>query len=169
METPGQPQRFGSYLVLERIGDGGMAEIFLAKMTGYSGFEKYVALKKILPRYSSSPAFAKMLIHEAKLAAQLSHPNIIEVQECNEDSDGTPFSVMEPLCGRSLYRALVEEGTFSLGRALDILRPLASALQFANDHGIVHAGLKLGSIFLHEQRRGEGLVTYCEVVKLLRY
>lgn len=124
-----------------------------------------------IPRRGADPCLQprRRFLREIEVLAGLSHPNIIEVQECNEDSDGTPFSVMEPLCGRSLYRALVEEGTFSLGRALDILRPLASALQFANDHGIVHAGLKLGSIFLHEQRRGEGLVTYCEVVKLLDF
>ena len=65
------PVRFGPYTIFDRIGDGGMAEIFLAKLEGYHGFEKVIALKKILPRYSENPSFASMLIHEAKLAAKI--------------------------------------------------------------------------------------------------
>ena len=108
MSTPHNPlpaQRFGPYVILDRIGDGGMAEIFLAKMQGYSGFEKLVALKKILPRYSQNPAFARMLIHEAKLAARLQHFNLVQVLDLGE-IDQQVFIAMEYVSGRDLAALL---------------------------------------------------------------
>lgn len=135
METPGQPQRFGSYLVLERIGDGGMAEIFLAKMTGYSGFEKYVALKKILPRYSSSPAFAKMLIHEAKLAARIQHFNVVQVLDLGE-IDGHVFIAMEYVRGRDLAALL--SNTYRRRERLPLSVSLCIALEFLTGLDFAH-------------------------------
>ncbi|MBI4820873.1 MAG: protein kinase [Deltaproteobacteria bacterium] len=106
MTTEGTgPEQFGSYLMLEQIGDGGMAEIFLAKMQGYSGFEKLVALKRILPRYSQNPAFAKMLIHEAKLAARIQHNNVVQVLDLGEAS-GRVYIAMEYIRGRDLAAIL---------------------------------------------------------------
>ncbi|MBI2372851.1 MAG: protein kinase [Deltaproteobacteria bacterium] len=106
MTTEGAaPEQFGSYLMLEQIGDGGMAEIFLAKMQGYSGFEKMVALKRILPRYSQNPAFAKMLIHEAKLAARIQHNNVVQVLDLGE-ALGRVYIAMEYIRGRDLAAIL---------------------------------------------------------------
>jgi DNA-binding response OmpR family regulator/tRNA A-37 threonylcarbamoyl transferase component Bud32 len=99
------PQRFGPYTVLDRIGDGGMAEIYLAKREGYSGFEKVLALKRILPRYSQNPAFARMLIHEAKLAARLQHFNVVQVHDLGE-IDRQVFIAMEYVNGRDLAALL---------------------------------------------------------------
>ncbi|MFO0728473.1 MAG: protein kinase [Myxococcota bacterium] len=136
METqPEQPQRFGSYLVLERIGDGGMAEIFLAKMTGYSGFEKYVALKKILPRYSSSPAFARMLIHEAKLAARIQHFNVVQVLDLGE-IDGHVFIAMEYVRGRDLAALL--SNTYRRRERLPLSISLCIALEFLTGLDFAH-------------------------------
>lgn len=82
-----------------------MAEIFLAKMQGYSGFEKLVALKRILPRYSQNPAFARMLIHEAKLAARLQHFNVVQVLDLGE-IDAQVYIAMEYVRGRDLAALL---------------------------------------------------------------
>lgn len=105
--TMGEPkaQRFGPYVILDRIGDGGMAEIFLAKIRGYSGFEKLVALKRIHPRYSQNQTFARMLVHEAKLAAALQHFNVVQVYDLGE-IDGQVFIAMEYVRGRDLANVL---------------------------------------------------------------
>ncbi|MBX2813822.1 MAG: protein kinase [Myxococcales bacterium] len=103
--APGENQRFGPYVILDRIGEGGMAEIFLAKMQGYSGFEKLIALKKILPKYSKNSTFANMMIHEAKLAAALNHFNVVQVYDLGE-IDGQIFIAMEYVRGRDLSAVL---------------------------------------------------------------
>lgn len=70
---------FGRYRLLERLGQGGMAEVFKAKSYGVEGFEKVVVIKKILPELAESAEFVEMFIHEAKLAVRLSHANIVQV------------------------------------------------------------------------------------------
>src|SRR3979411_103815 len=70
---------FGRYRLLERLGQGGMAEGFKAKSYGVEGFEKVVVIKRILPELAASEQFVDMFIHEAKLAVRLSHANIVQV------------------------------------------------------------------------------------------
>ncbi len=70
---------FGRYRLLERLGQGGMAEVFKAKSFGVEGFEKILVIKRILPELARSQEFTEMFIHEAKLAVRLSHANIVQV------------------------------------------------------------------------------------------
>ena len=70
---------FGRYRLLERLGRGGMAEVFKAKSFGVEGFEKVLVIKRILPELARRPDFVSMFIHEAKLAVRLSHANIVQV------------------------------------------------------------------------------------------
>jgi serine/threonine protein kinase/tetratricopeptide (TPR) repeat protein len=70
---------FGRYRLLERLGQGGMAEVFKAKSFGVEGFEKVLVIKRILPELARSQQFVDMFIHEAKLAVRLSHANIVQV------------------------------------------------------------------------------------------
>ena len=70
---------FGRYRLLERLGQGGMAEVFKAKSYGVEGFEKILVIKRILPELARSQEFVEMFIHEAKLAVRLSHANIVQV------------------------------------------------------------------------------------------
>ncbi len=70
---------FGRYRLLERLGQGGMAEVFKAKSYGVEGFEKVVVIKRILPQLARSAEFVEMFIHEAKLSVRLSHANIVQV------------------------------------------------------------------------------------------
>jgi serine/threonine protein kinase/tetratricopeptide (TPR) repeat protein len=70
---------FGRYRLLERLGQGGMAEVFKAKSYGVEGFEKVVVIKRILPELARSDEFVALFIHEAKLAVRLSHANIVQV------------------------------------------------------------------------------------------
>jgi len=73
--------RFGQYVLVRRIARGGMAEVFLAQQRGLEGFDRRVAVKRILPHLADSPDFVKMFFGEARLAAQLSHPNIVHIYE----------------------------------------------------------------------------------------
>ena len=73
--------RFGQYVLVRRIARGGMAEVFLAQQRGLEGFDRRVAVKRILPHLADSPDFMKMFFGEAKLAAQLAHPNIVHIYE----------------------------------------------------------------------------------------
>src|SRR5260370_42080900 len=72
-EEPTDGTRFGQYVLLEKIATGGMAEVWKARMRGVEGFQKIVAIKKILPHLSDNQDFIEMFVDEAKLAAQLNH------------------------------------------------------------------------------------------------
>ena len=81
---------FGRYRLLERLGQGGMAEVFKAKSYGVEGFEKVVVIKRILPELAKSTEFVEMFIHEAKLAVRLSHANIVQVFDLGSRRSATP-------------------------------------------------------------------------------
>ncbi len=95
------PRLFGKYYLLELINVGGMAEVFKAKMFGVEGFEKIVAIKKILPEVAEDGDFIRMFIDEAKIAVQLSHPNIVQILELGKIEDSY-FIAMELVNGKDL-------------------------------------------------------------------
>ena len=76
-----QPTQFGKYQLLDNIAVGGMAELFRAKLTGVQGFEKLIAIKKILPNLSEEENLITAFIDEAKLAALLHHENIVQIYD----------------------------------------------------------------------------------------
>lgn len=146
---PGEPEatRFGQFQLEERIAVGGMAEVWKARMTGVEGFEKTVAIKKILPHLSESGDFEKMFIEEAKLAADLNHDNIVRINDLGRIEDSY-FIAMEYVEGKDLRRILTaarKRGErIPLGLSVLIGTRLASALDYAHRHvvgsaeGIVH-------------------------------
>jgi serine/threonine protein kinase len=91
----------GRYELVRRLGSGGMAEVHLARATGLEGFEKLLVLKRILPHLSADPHFIKMFLAEARLAAVLDHPNIVQVFDLGFD-DGDYFFTMEFVYGENL-------------------------------------------------------------------
>src|SRR5918992_6283559 len=102
----GVMQQMGKYQLVRKLATGGMAEVFLAKAAGPMGFEKTLVLKRILPHLAEDPNFVEMFLAEAKLAAQLNHPNIVQIFDFGE-SDGAYFIAMEHIDGPNL-RALVK-------------------------------------------------------------
>jgi serine/threonine protein kinase len=98
-----QPIPFGKYLLLERISVGGMAEVFRAKSFGVEGFEKILAIKRILPAMSEDKEFIEMFIDEAKIAGQLSHANICQIFELGRIGD-THFIAMEFVWGKDVLQ-----------------------------------------------------------------
>ncbi|MFA4875318.1 MAG: serine/threonine-protein kinase, partial [bacterium] len=85
--TDFEPKQFGKYLLLEKLAMGGMAEIYKAKTYGVDGFEKELAIKRILPHCSADKDFITMLIDEAKLSVMLSHANIVQVYDLGKVGD----------------------------------------------------------------------------------
>ena len=86
--------RFGQYILLRRIARGGMAEVFLTQQKGLEGFDRRVAVKRILPHLADAPDFLKMFLSEARLAAQLTHPNVVHIYDFGKH-DGDYFIAME--------------------------------------------------------------------------
>ncbi len=130
------PDHFGQYEILEKIASGGMAELSKAKRTGVEGFQKIVAIKKILPHLADDEDFITMFADEAKLAAQLNHPNIIHIYDLGKIKAGGYFIAMEYVDGRDL-RA-IELSARELGvplpvpLAVYIASKVASALDYAH-------------------------------------
>ena len=100
-----KPAVFGKYLLLERLNVGGMAEVFIAKAFGVEGFERILAIKKILPTMAEDEEFIKMFIDEARISVQLNHANIVHIHELG-NYDGTFFIAMEYVAGRDLRTML---------------------------------------------------------------
>ncbi len=131
------------YRLGARIGGGGMAEVFEGVALGAEGFERSVAIKRMLPTLSQDVAFGEMFINEARLAALLNHPNIASVIDFDRDEDGSYFLVMELIQGMDLRKLL---GTGLLPCAVsaaicaDVLRGLAYA------HSLEHGGRHLGLV-----------------------
>lgn len=97
----GIPEAIGRYRLLAKIAKGGMAEVFAARSYGAHGFEKTVALKRILPKFGRDPQFVRMMVDEAKISVLLNHPHIAQIFELGEH-EGDYFIVMEFVPGQSL-------------------------------------------------------------------
>src|SRR4051812_48049553 len=92
---------FGRYRLCGRLAAGGMAEVWAAELLGQGGFCKPMVIKRVLPELAENPAFLRMLVTEARVAARLSHANICSVFELG-DVDGEHYIAMEYLRGASL-------------------------------------------------------------------
>ncbi len=127
--------RLGKYLLLDRIALGGMAELYRAKITGVQGFEKLIAVKKILPHLADEQDLVSSLIDEAKLAALLNHQNIVQIYDFGS-IEGTYFIAMEYLFGKDL-RALTNKSKqkdlpLGLDYALYIVSRICAGLDYAH-------------------------------------
>ncbi|WP_224372980.1 serine/threonine protein kinase [Hyalangium versicolor] len=100
-----RPTTFGKYLLLERINVGGMAEVFIAKAFGVEGFERFLAIKKILPTMAEDQEFITMFIDEARISVQLNHANIVHIHDLGK-YDETFYIAMEYVAGRDLRTIL---------------------------------------------------------------
>jgi len=126
---------FGPYHLLEKVAAGGMAEVFRAKRTGVEGFEKVVALKRILPHLSDNKEFVDMFVDEAKMVAGLTHPNIVQIYDLGK-IDSTYFIAMEYIHGRDLRTILRRAKDKGIGVPLElcvlITARVAAALDYAH-------------------------------------
>jgi serine/threonine protein kinase len=134
--TKFQPIRFGKYLILDKIATGGMAELFRAKITSVEGFEKLVAIKKILPNLTQDSNLVTMFIDEAKLAAMLTHQNIVQIYDLGS-MEGAYFIAMEYIHGKDLRvlsnKSKEKELPLPLGYALYITSRICSGLDYSHN------------------------------------
>src|SRR4051794_31913167 len=128
--------RFGAYLLTDCIGQGGMAVVYRAKREGWSGFEKTVVVKAMLPSLAAHREHVDRFIAEAKIQAQLSHPGIVQVHDFGV-FQGTPYLVMEHLNGVNLSQMLNALATQK--KRLPIPVALVIATQMCHALGYAHA------------------------------
>lgn len=128
-------ERFGKFVLLNRIAFGGMAEVFRAKMEGAVGFQRIVAIKRILPEYSEDQTFIEMFTDEARIAGSLTHPHIVQINELGE-VDGIYYISMEMIDGIDLARVIKIRRTLNMpipmGIILDTVIPVCKALHYAH-------------------------------------
>jgi tetratricopeptide (TPR) repeat protein/tRNA A-37 threonylcarbamoyl transferase component Bud32 len=115
--TPFESAKFGKYLLLDRIAVGGMAELYRAMITGAEGFEKLIAIKKLLSHLTAQENLVNAFIEEAKLAALLQHQNIVQIYDFG-CMDGDYFIAMEHLFGKDLR--LIMDKSEERGRPLTL-------------------------------------------------
>ena len=129
----GGPETYGPYFLLEKIAVGGMAELFRAKRTGVEGFEKVVAVKRILPHLSDNKEFVDMFIAEAKMVAGLSHPNIVPIFDLGK-IEKSYYIAMEYVHGRDLRSILKRAAERGISIPQDLAVLIASKLSSALDY-----------------------------------
>jgi len=149
----------GPYLLGDRLGLGGMAEVYVAHRAGPRGFAKRFAVKRILPELAMDARFVAMFCDEARICAALCHPNIVQVVDFGE-SQGELFMAMEFVDGVSLARLLrtvsARRERFPRGIALHIAHEVLRGLAFAHDAhdeqgrplGIVHRDVSPGNVLI---------------------
>lgn len=133
----GLPARFGKYTLIRKLATGGMAELFLAIQKAVAGFEKLIVIKRILPSMNQDQAFIDMLLHEARIAATLSHQNIVQIFDVGQ-YDGTYYIAMEHVHGedlRSIVRQMKKKGVseFPLEHAISIILGMCGGLAYAHE------------------------------------
>lgn len=132
------------YEMQQRIGRGGMAEVYLARDIL---LDRLVAIKVLFPEYATDPLFVERFRREAQSAANLNHPNIVSVYDWGR-SENTYFMAMEYVPGRTLAEALHDVGRISAMKAAEIGIEVAAALSFAHKNNVVHRDIKPGNILI---------------------
>ena len=140
----------GNYEVLQKIGEGAMGVVFLAR---HPTIGKRVALKVIHPELAEDEDVVARFFNEARAVTQIGHQHIVDVQDFGQTPSGESFLVMELLEGSTLSGVLKQSGPLPIARAVHIAVQLADGLQAAHARGIVHRDLKPDNIFLI--RRGQ--------------
>jgi len=157
--TDFEPRQFGKYQLLDKIAVGGMAELYRAKVTREYGFEKQVAIKKILPHLSDEGNLVKSFIDEAKLAALLQHENIVQIYDFGK-MDGEYFIAMEYLFGKDLRKLTsktIEKAVpIDLENTLYVISRLCAGLDYSHNLkdlkgkplNIIHRDINPQNIFI---------------------
>ncbi|MER5574543.1 serine/threonine-protein kinase [Streptomyces massasporeus] len=137
-------QQIAGYRIEQEIGRGGMAVVYRARDLR---LERTVALKLLAPELARNDTFRRRFTHESRAAAAIDHPHIVPVFEAGE-TDGVLYIAMRYVAGSDLRHVLDREGPMPPATALRVAAQLASALDAAHDHGLVHRDVKPGNILV---------------------
>jgi serine/threonine-protein kinase len=157
------------YRLDKRLGRGAMGQVYLARDENL--ITRRVAVKTIRPDVLSDEdlqegeAIARFE-REARTAASVQHPNVIDVTDFGKSDEGVFFLVMEYVEGESLYQLLRREGTLSVQRAHALLRQICAGVEAAHDEGILHRDLKPANVFIVQRKKKDGTISVDDLVKV---
>ena len=149
--TKGLGSSIGGYTIESLLGRGGMSTVYIAEDAKLG---RKVALKIMSEELSENEAFRSRFIREAKMAANLEHPNIVPVYDAGE-ADDVLYLAMRVIRGTDLRRVITEEGPMDAERTTGIMRQIASALDAAHRAGLVHRDVKPANILLSHEGEEE--------------
>ena len=139
----------GRYLIVRKLGTGGMANVYLAEDKELG---RQVAIKILDDRHAQDSQFVERFRREATNAAGLSHPNIVSIYDRGE-AEGTYYIAMEYLDGRTLKELILRRGPAPVTTAIDYTRQILAALRFAHKNGIVHRDIKPHNVLVDSEGR----------------
>lgn len=134
---PGRQPQTSRYHFERKLGEGGMAEVFIGRLSGAEGFAKSVAIKRVLSNYSANPMFVELFRSEAQFASKLAHPNIVSVLDFDKDTQGRLFLVMEYVEGKDLT-TLIKTGALPPSVAVFVAIEILRGLEHAHGQLILH-------------------------------
>jgi serine/threonine-protein kinase len=167
MSAPDTAPALAKYRLIAEIGHGGMADVFLAVIQGPAGFNKLVVIKKARKELAADPEFLAMFLDEARLAARLNHPNVVQTTEVGQEGDRY-FIAMEYLDGQPLNRVRARAGAaFTVGLQARVLSDVLAGLHHAHELcdfdgtplGVVHRDATPQNVF----------VTYDGLIKVVDF
>ncbi len=145
-------QTFGKYQILERVATGRTAEVYKARLDGLGGFERIVAIKRVLPHLSHNAEYVRSLVDEAKVAGLLSHANIVQILDLGQ-ADGLWYIAMEYVHGRDLgtilQRAQRKGLQLPVPQATFITIELLKALEYAHSRQVIRDGVSVPLRVVH--------------------
>ena len=141
----------GRYRVKNRLGSGGMADVFCAEDLQLG---RKVALKLLHPRFAEDEEFVERFRREASSAAGLQHQHVVSVYDRGE-VDGTSYIAMEYVDGRTLKAIVQEEGPLAPARAVDLVVQVLRAVRFAHKRGVIHRDLKPHNVMVDAEDRAK--------------
>ncbi|TVS15549.1 MAG: hypothetical protein EA424_15775 [Planctomycetaceae bacterium] len=144
----GQTLVLGNYVILDKLGKGGMGLVLKAE---HRRMERVVALKILSPKFVRNDDSLRRFQREVKAAARLTHPNIVTAYDA-DDEGGVHFLVMEYVEGSDLAVLVKQQGPLSLDVALDCIKQAATGLRYAHEHGVIHRDIKPANLLMNLQR-----------------
>lgn len=156
-------RKLGKYELVERLGRGGMAEVYKAYQPGV---ERHVAIKVMHAHLRDNPAFVQRFQREARSIGQLQHPHMGRVIDFDVEAD-VYYMVMEYMQGGALDGDLAQKGVWPVDEAVRITLQLADALAYAHGRGMIHRDIKPGNILFTDESHSHALLTDFGLARLL--
>jgi tRNA A-37 threonylcarbamoyl transferase component Bud32 len=148
------------YRILEKLGEGAMAGVYLAQHTGVGAT---IVLKVLLPQLASEPQVVESFLREARIASEIQDDNVIDIFYSGQSPEGHVFLAMEYVQGATLYDILGRDGPMPWPRAQPLLAQIAGALAAAHKRGVVHRDVKPENVLVGHKQGPSGPVEYVKV------